>query len=67
MRATCEFKEPATNTKCGAEAKWIADIGWPKETSEYEGTSWNVALCEKHYEQLRVAGRITGTAHQVPN
>ena len=67
VRATCDFKEPATDKKCGADAQWIADIGWPKEASEYEGTSWSVALCEAHYEQLRVAGRVTGTAHQVPD
>jgi len=65
MSATCGFKEPGTDKACGAEARWIADIGWLKDTSAYEGTSWSVALCESHYEQLRAAGRITGTAHEV--
>ena len=66
MGATCEFKDPETKVKCGAAATWIADISWLKETSAYEGTSWNVALCDPHYEELRAEGRITGTAHQVP-
>jgi hypothetical protein len=65
MRATCEFKDPATKERCGAEARWVADIGWLKEASAYEGTSWSVALCQAHYDQLRDAGRITGTAHEV--
>ena len=67
MNAKCGFKESATDEACGAEARWIADIGWLKEASAYEGTSWSVALCEPHYEQLRAAGRITGTAHEVAN
>ena len=56
-----------TDKACGAEARWIADVGWPRETAAYEGTSWSVHLCELHYERLRAAGRITGTAHPVPD
>jgi hypothetical protein len=66
MSATkCEFKASPADEKCGDAAKWIADIGWSEETAQYEGTSWNVALCERHYEQLLAARRITGTAHKV--
>ena len=66
MSKTCDFKDPATGAVCGAEAKWIADVGWlrDEETADpaYKGTSWNVALCERHYQQLLGSGRITGTA-----
>jgi hypothetical protein len=65
MHATCGYKASAGDEACGAPAMWIADIGWVKEGSGYEGTSWSVALCEPHYELLRDAGRITGTAHEV--
>jgi hypothetical protein len=65
VRATCEFKAPGAGKACGAEARWVADVRWLEEGSAYEGTSWNVALCDAHYEQLRTAGRITGTAHEV--
>ena len=66
MAAGCAFKERATDKPCGAEARWIADVGWAKDTSAYEGTSWSVSLCELHYERLRAEGMITGTAHEVP-
>lgn len=69
MTKTCDFRDPGDKRICGAEATWIADVGWTQEdpdvTSSYEGTSWSVSLCEKHYEELRVGGRITGTAHRV--
>jgi len=46
--------------------KWIADVGWLRDEAvsdpAYKGTSWNVALCERHYQQLLDSGRITGTA-----
>lgn len=66
MPKTCDFKDPGAGTICGAEAKWIADVGWLRDEAvsdpAYKGTSWNVALCERHYQQLLDSGRITGTA-----
>jgi hypothetical protein len=68
MAKTCDFKDPGVEGICGAEAMWIADVGWvqDKEASApaYKGTSWSVALCERHYETLLDAGRITGTARK---
>jgi hypothetical protein len=71
MPKTCDFKDPIVKRNCGVGAMWIADVGWtipgPDESSApgYTGTSWSMALCEKHYEELRNAGRITGTPHRV--
>ena len=68
MQKTCDFKEPGNDTICGEEAVWIADVGWVRDAKQtdpsYKGTSWNVALCEKHYQQLLDSGRITGTARR---
>lgn len=67
MPKTCDLKVPGVEGACGAEAMWVADVGWVEDASSpaYVGTSWNMALCEKHYEELLHAGRITGTAHRV--
>ncbi len=69
MPKTCDFKDPVGGGAiCGAEAMWIADVGWIEDDKTsaraYVGTSWNMALCERHYEDLLGAGRITGTAHK---
>jgi hypothetical protein len=68
MAKSCEFKEPGAEEACGAEATWIADVGWIKDNDasapSYKGTSWAVALCERHYNVLLDAGRITGTARR---
>ena len=64
MPKTCDFKGPGVDGVCGAEALWIADVGAGASASAYVGTSWSVSLCEKHYEELLSAGRITGTAHK---
>jgi hypothetical protein len=61
----CGFKASPADARCGKAARWIADIGWSEEAAKYEGTTWNVALCEEHYGQLLAAGRITGTPHEV--
>ncbi len=67
MAKRCDFKDPGAAAICGAEATWIADVGWVKDdtTPEYKGTSWSVELCESHYQELLKAGRITGTARRV--
>lgn len=67
MAKTCEYKDPGTDEVCGAEATWIADVGWIREAGaspSYTGTSWSVALCDTHYDELLKAGRITGTARR---
>jgi hypothetical protein len=68
MAKTCELKDPGVETMCGAEANWIADVGWIRDSGasapSYKGTSWSVALCERHYDELLEAGRITGTARR---
>jgi hypothetical protein len=68
MPKTCDLKDPRSGDVCGAEAVWIADVGWVEDgqasTPAYVGTSWSVALCQRHYEELLHAGRITGTAHK---
>ena len=66
MPKTCDLKDPVSAKPCGAPAMWIADVGWGEgdEASPYTGTSWSMALCPQHYQQLLDAGRITGTAHQ---
>ena len=68
MAKTCDFRDPESRESCGAEAMWIADVGWVQvdeaSAPAYAGTSWNMALCEKHYKELLDAGRITGTAHK---
>ena len=64
--AKCEFRASPADGRCGETAKWIADVGWSLETAKYEGTTWSVALCGKHYERLLAEGRITGTAHEAP-
>jgi hypothetical protein len=66
----CEYEDPSSGEGCAAEAAWVADVGWSGEpggavATSYQGTDWNVALCDAHYELLRVADRITGTAHRV--
>ena len=70
MRKSCELEDPDTGTICGAAATWIADVSWPElgtaPRSDYRGTSWSLALCERHYGELLTARRITGTAHRVP-
>lgn len=71
MPKTCDFRDPVVDEICGAEATWIADVSWTQEPDtvsapRYAGTSWSMSLCERHYEELRAAGRITGTAHRVP-
>jgi hypothetical protein len=68
MQKTCEFKEPGAEAVCGAEAAWIADVGWVRDDNVsdpgYKGTSWSVALCDKHYQELLGSARITGTARK---
>lgn len=68
MPKTCDFKEPGSDQICGAEAMWIADVGWVRDDTAadpaYKGTSWNVALCQRHYQLLLDTGRITGTARK---
>ena len=68
MAKSCEFKAPGSEVACGAEATWIADVGWIRDEGasapSYKGTSWSVALCEAHYDTLLSAGRITGTARR---
>ncbi|MDP9297586.1 MAG: hypothetical protein M3O98_02815 [Actinomycetota bacterium] len=70
MGKHCEFEDPDTHEACSYEPEWIADVGWTKDSNtasapRYTGTSWRVALCATHFELLRAAGRITGTAHPV--
>ena len=67
MSKRCDFKDPGAAEICGAEAVWIADVGWVRDEASgpaYKGTSWNVALCDRHYQELLNAGRITGTARK---
>jgi hypothetical protein len=68
MPKTCDYKEPGVDKICGDQATWIADVGWIRDEKvtdpAYKGTSWNVALCEKHYDLLLNSGRITGTARK---
>ena len=70
MPKTCDFRDPGAKKICGLQATWVADVGWihePDVASAYTGTSWNMSLCERHYEELLATGRITGTAHRVPD
>jgi hypothetical protein len=67
MQKTCDFKDPGAAKICGADAMWVADVSWIPDASsapEYKGTSWSVALCERHYQELLDGGRITGTARR---
>jgi hypothetical protein len=68
MQKTCDFKEQGSDKICGADAAWVADVVWPQDDKTvapaYQGTSWNVALCHRHYEELLAQGLITGSAHK---
>jgi hypothetical protein len=66
MTKTCDFKAIGADKICGEDAMWVADVTWVKDESspEYKGTSWSVALCERHYQELLDGGRITGTARR---
>ncbi len=68
MAKTCDFKEAGATKICGAVAIWIADVSRLQDDDAsapaYSGTSWSVALCERHYQELLDALRVTGTAHR---
>jgi len=69
MQKTCDFKEPGADKICGLPAMWVADVNWAQVDTatapSYQGTSWNMALCDKHYEQLLAAGLTTGSVHKI--
>lgn len=69
VQKTCDFKEPGADKICGANAAWVADVHWEQADKAavpaYQGTSWNMALCDPHYQQLLTEGLITGSAHKV--
>jgi hypothetical protein len=68
MAKTCDFKEPGADKICGAEAMWVTDVAWARDEEAtdpaYKGTSWSVALCDRHYQELLHSGRVTGTARK---
>src|SRR5437667_10854808 len=65
----CEFKEPITNEQRFAEPAWIADVDWARGSDEaarrYVGTSWRVALCDMHFEQLSDASTLSSSEADV--